>query len=138
MKNVEKILFEAIKYNGTELVYDENYSQDFIKAIINHFFSYKSLTDRKCYIKHFDKFFTKRLSERKYWNEKLSSKISYKSSPKRIRKDNQNPLTETINYGSGCNGSKSSIRVPSRKHKNRFKNFTKLFPNYCEWNNIKL
>jgi hypothetical protein len=46
-------------------------------------------------------------------------------------KDNQNPTTNTRNYnGGGGNG--NAIRVPSKKHKNRFKNFKKLFPEYCE------
>lgn len=46
-------------------------------------------------------------------------------------KDNQNPVTNTRNY-SGGGGNRNSIRVPSKKHKNRFKNFKKLFPDYCE------
>lgn len=46
-------------------------------------------------------------------------------------KDNQNPTTNTINYKGGSNGT-NTIRVPSKKHKNRFKNFKKLFPKYCE------
>jgi hypothetical protein len=45
------------------------------------------------------------------------------------RKDNLNPKTNTVNRGSG-GGGYSSIRVPSKKHKNRYKNFLKLFPNY--------
>jgi len=46
-------------------------------------------------------------------------------------KDNQNPVTNTINYKGG-GGNRNTIRVPSKKHKNRFKNFKKLFPEYCE------
>ncbi len=46
-------------------------------------------------------------------------------------RDNQNPVTNTINY-SGGGGNRNTIRVPSKKHKNRFKNFKKLFPEYCE------
>jgi len=49
--------------------------------------------------------------------------------PKTERKDNQNPVTNTINWGSG-GGNGSRIRVPSKKHKNRYKNFLKLFPNF--------
>ncbi len=45
-------------------------------------------------------------------------------------KDNQNPVTNTINGTGG--GGWNSIRVPSKKHKNRFKNFKKLFPDYCK------
>lgn len=52
----------------------------------------------------------------------------YKKKPVRERKDNQNPVTNTINYGSGHG--RNPIRVPSKKHKNRWKNFTKLFPRY--------
>ncbi len=52
------------------------------------------------------------------------------SMPKPERKDNQNPVTNTINWGSG--GSGSRIRVPSKKHKNRYKNFLKLFPKFEE------
>ena len=56
------------------------------------------------------------------------------SMPKPERKDNQNPVTNTINWGSdGSHGSR--IRVPSKKHVNRYKNFLKLFPWYEE-NNI--
>lgn len=46
-------------------------------------------------------------------------------------KDNLNPTTSTRNYGGG-GGNRNTIRVPSKKHKNRFKNFKKLFPEYCE------
>lgn len=49
--------------------------------------------------------------------------------PIRERKDNQHPENYGINWGSGC-GSSNRIRVPSKKHKNRYKNFLKLFPNY--------
>lgn len=56
--------------------------------------------------------------------------INYDMKPIRERKDNQNPSTNTLNYGSGYNGYyNSSIRVPSKKHKNKYKNFLKLFPN---------
>jgi len=54
----------------------------------------------------------------------------------RVRKDNLNPKTNGINYSGGSNVNK--IRIPSRKHKNKFKNFIKIFPNFCERNNIKL
>ena len=53
------------------------------------------------------------------------------SMPKPERKDNQNPVTNTINWGSG-GGHGSRIRVPSKKHKNRYKNFLKLFPKFEE------
>jgi hypothetical protein len=46
-------------------------------------------------------------------------------------KDNQNPVTNTRNYNGG-GGNSNTVRVPSKKHKNRFKNFKKLFPEYCE------
>lgn len=46
-------------------------------------------------------------------------------------RDNGNPVTNTRNY-SGGSGGWSSVRVPSKKHKNRFKNFKKLFKEYCE------
>lgn len=55
------------------------------------------------------------------------------SMPKPERKDNQNPVTNTINYGSG-GGNGSRLRVPSKKHKNRYKNFLKLFPWYEDKN----
>ncbi len=42
------------------------------------------------------------------------------------RRDNMNPRTEGVNFGSGCSG--SWMRIPSKKHKNRYKNFLKLFP----------
>lgn len=53
----------------------------------------------------------------------------YSKKPVRERRDNQNPVTETINFGNGYSF-KSKIRVPSKKHKNRYKNFLKLFPNF--------
>lgn len=46
-------------------------------------------------------------------------------------RDNGNPVTNTRNYNGGS-GNWSSIRVPSKKHKNRFKNFKKLFKEYYE------
>jgi hypothetical protein len=64
-------------------------------------------------------------------SERRKQGSPYKKKPKRERKDNQNPVTNTINYGSGGSGSWSSrIRVPSKKHKNRWKNFIKLFPSF--------
>jgi hypothetical protein len=59
------------------------------------------------------------------WSRKRFENIM----PKTERKDNQNPVTNTINWGSG-GGHGSRIRVPSKKHKNRYKNFLKLFPNF--------
>ncbi len=59
------------------------------------------------------------------WSRKRFENIM----PKPERKDNQNPVTNTINWGSG-GGNGSRIRVPSKKHKNRYKNFLKLFPNF--------
>ena len=53
--------------------------------------------------------------------------------PKPERKDNQSPVTNTKNYGSG-GGNRSWLRVPSKKHTNRYKNFLKLFPWYEEKN----
>src|SRR6478735_4908930 len=47
--------------------------------------------------------------------------IKYNTKPIRERKDNQNPLTNTLNYGSGNNGNYNQyIRIPSKKHKNRY------------------
>jgi hypothetical protein len=62
-------------------------------------------------------------------NEKYSFGREYKKRPKRERKDNLNPNTNTVNFGSG-GGGYSSIRVPSKKRKNRMKNFKKMFPNF--------
>ena len=64
-------------------------------------------------------------------SEKYHRSRPYKLKPIRERKDNQNPETYGINYGtagSNCN----KIRVPSKKHKNRYKNFLKLFPQFKE------
>jgi hypothetical protein len=69
-------------------------------------------------------------------NENYVSKGIYNHMPKKQRKDNANPDTYGLNYGSGYGGN-SSIRVPSKKRKNKWKNFKKLFPKYCEDNNIK-
>lgn len=63
----------------------------------------------------------------KVHQEKRVRKANYNSMPKQERKDNQNPGTNTVNYGSG-GGNRGWLRVPSKKHKNRFKNFLKLFP----------
>ena len=64
-------------------------------------------------------------------NEKYKFGREYKKSPKRERKDNLNPNTNTVNWGSGGDGSwYSRIRVPSKKRKNKMKNFKKMFPNY--------
>lgn len=52
--------------------------------------------------------------------------------PKRERKDNQNPTTGDINWGSG-GSHRGKIRVPSKKRKNKWKNFLKLFPNYKQF-----
>ena len=61
--------------------------------------------------------------------KRRSQSSEYKKKPIKERKDNQNPLTNTINWGSG-GSNRNRIRVPSKKHKNRFKNFLKLFPSY--------
>ena len=83
--------------------------------VYRHYWS-KGMTTTEIYEKWTKIEFNKR-AERKDWNKM----------PKEERKDNQNPSTNTINYGSGA-GNGGRIRVPSRKHKNRFKNFLKLFP----------
>lgn len=64
---------------------------------------------------------------RKIQRDKQASRKDWEKMPKPERKDNQNPATDGINYGSG-GGNGGRIRIPSRKHKNRFKNFLKLFP----------
>jgi hypothetical protein len=66
---------------------------------------------------------------------KIKSELNLDYMPK-SRRDNQNPKTNTVNGSGGSN--KNKIRIPSRKHKNRFKNFMKLFPEYCERNGIEL
>jgi hypothetical protein len=63
-----------------------------------------------------------------------STKRFENSMPKAERRDNQNPVTNTRNFGSG-GGNRGWLRVPSKKHINRYKNFLKLFPWYEE-NNI--
>lgn len=68
------------------------------------------------------------------YRNSYSRKRYENSMPKQERKDNQNPVTNTRNFGSG-GGNRSWLRVPSKKHTNRYKNFLKLFPWY-EKNNI--
>lgn len=53
------------------------------------------------------------------------------------RVDNMNPLTEGLNISSNT-GHINSIRIPSKKHKNRFKNFIKLFDNQIKKGFIKI
>jgi hypothetical protein len=67
--------------------------------------------------------------------ERYPLKGIYNKMPKRERKDNAHPELYGINFGSG-GGNRSSIRVPSKKRKNKWKNFKKLFPKYCEDNNL--
>lgn len=67
----------------------------------------------------------------KTYSERRSKSRLYSLKPIRERRDNQNPETYGINYGRGgsnCN----KIRIPSKKHKNRYKNFLKLFPQFKE------
>lgn len=65
--------------------------------------------------------------------EKYNRSQPYKLKPVRERRDNQNPETYGINYGSNLSyGNYPRIRVPSKKHKNRYKNFLKLFPQFKE------
>lgn len=66
----------------------------------------------------------------KTYSAKQKRSHIYKLKPIRERRDNQNPETYGINYGSSGGGNK--IRVPSKKHKNRYKNFLKLFPQFKE------
>lgn len=54
----------------------------------------------------------------------------YNKMPKE-RRDNQNIVTGAINYSKHYGSNRNKIRVPSKKHKNRYKNFLKLFPNYA-------
>jgi hypothetical protein len=65
------------------------------------------------------------------YRNSYSRKRYENSMPKQERKDNQNPVTNTRNFGSG-GGNGSWLRVPSKKHTNRYKNFLKLFPWYEE------
>jgi len=46
------------------------------------------------------------------------------------RVDNMNVVTEGINTSTSPSSSYPKIRVPSKKHKNRYKNFLKLFPDH--------
>jgi hypothetical protein len=55
----------------------------------------------------------------------------YEKMPKNERKDNQNPDTYGINFGSG-GGNRGWLRVPSKKRKNKMKNFLKLFGHLFE------
>jgi hypothetical protein len=69
----------------------------------------------------------------KTYSERRSKSRQYSLKPIRERKDNQNPETYGINYGSGsCGSNRNRIRIPSKKHKNRYKNFLKLFPHFKE------
>jgi len=65
------------------------------------------------------------------YKERIKNSIIYTKTPIKERKDNQNITTNTRNFGSGGNNY-SNVRVPSKKHKNRWKNFIKLFPIYQE------
>jgi hypothetical protein len=70
---------------------------------------------------------------RKTHSEKWERSQPYKLKPVRERRDNQNPETYGINYsGSPSCGNYPKIRIPSKKHKNRYKNFLKLFPQFKE------
>lgn len=62
-------------------------------------------------------------------------KSDYNKMPKKPRKDNAHPELEGINFNGG-GGNLNVIRVPSKKRKNKWKNFKKLFPEYCERNNL--
>lgn len=55
---------------------------------------------------------------------------NYNRNGLRGRVDNMNVVTEGLNTSSSPSSSYPKIRVPSKKHKNRYKNFLKLFPNY--------
>jgi hypothetical protein len=69
----------------------------------------------------------------KTYSERRSKSRQYSLKPIRERKDNQNPETYGINYsGSPSCGNYPKIRIPSKKHKNRYKNFLKLFPQFKE------
>lgn len=90
----------------------------------------------------FNYFFKLNKSEKKIRNiwfsiryENYPLKGIYNKMPKRQRKDNAHPELYGINFGSG-GSNRSSIRVPSKKRKNKWKNFKKLFPKYCEDNNL--
>jgi hypothetical protein len=55
--------------------------------------------------------------------------------PKKPRKDNGHPELDGINFNGG-GGNRNTIRVPSKKRKNKWKNFKKLFPEYCKRNGL--
>jgi hypothetical protein len=70
---------------------------------------------------------------RKTHSEKQDRSQPYKQKPVRERRDNQNPETYGINYSNSPSyGNHPKIRIPSKKHKNRYKNFLKLFPQFKE------
>ena len=69
------------------------------------------------------------------FRSKYKYNSEYKKMPKKQRKDNGHPELDGINYnGGGWNRNK--IRVPSKKRKNKWKRFKKLFPEYCERNGL--
>lgn len=59
-------------------------------------------------------------------NEKYQERLfNMKNKHKPIYRDNNGYIN-----GTGIGGNKNKIRIPSKKHKNRFKQFLKLFPKY--------
>jgi hypothetical protein len=62
-------------------------------------------------------------------------KSDYNKMPKKPRKDNGHPELDGINFNGG-GGNRNTIRVPSKKRKNKWKNFKKLFPEYCKRNGL--
>ena len=103
-------IFEKIKNNSSKF--------KTIKEIYTFFYKEENITDKEILKLWVDQYYFSQFS-----------KLIYDSMPKKERKDNQNPKTNTLNYGSGGNGS-NTIRIPSKKRKNKWKNFLKLFPNY--------
>jgi len=55
--------------------------------------------------------------------ERNRSKINYNKMPEGVHRDNKN----AINYSNG-NSNINKVRIPSKKRKNAWKNFRKLFP----------
>jgi hypothetical protein len=57
--------------------------------------------------------------------------IDYNKMPPKERKDNGHPELDGINWGGGGDNH-NKIRIPSKRRKNKWKRFRKLFPDYCE------
>ena len=117
-----------IKTNSFKEVFDMDVIYNITKEHINNGHNSSERINIITIIDIFRKYDISNAEAHKFWFTTLSERNRqhrlYKQKPNKVRQDNK---TE-INYGTGYNTNRSTIRYPKKCRKTAWKRFNKLFP----------